>query len=220
MSTDTRPARRPRGRGVETTLALAVLNLLGERPMHPYEMKGLMRERGHERAIHLKDASLYDTVKRLERLGLIDATEVSRAGRRPERTVYAITDAGRHELYSRLVDLLRTPVPEYPRLAGALMFIYTVGKEGAIDALAARAGLLEADVDRVDAERAAADRANASLPRLFGIEDEYAQTMRRAELAWLREIVGELHDGTLEWPVLADVRTVKEGLAAPETPRG
>ena len=41
--------------GLRTPLALAVLNLLHERPMHPYEMQQLMRERGHDQVIKLKD---------------------------------------------------------------------------------------------------------------------------------------------------------------------
>src|ERR671935_409945 len=75
----------------KTPLALAVLNLLNERPMHPYEMRSLMRERGHERAFRLKEASLYDTVERLAGRGFIEPVEVNREGRRPERTIYAIT---------------------------------------------------------------------------------------------------------------------------------
>ena len=214
--TDVTPSVRPRGLP-RTALALAVLNLLGERPMHPYEMKQLMRGRGHERAIRLKDASLYDTVERLARLGLIEATEVSRSGRRPERTVYAITEAGRDDLQAWLLELVSTPAPEYPRLAAALMFIYALGKADAMGALAERAALLEAEIARIDAYQAAikpgADawfrEATAGVgehfPRIFLIEEEYAQAMRRAELDWVRATLSELADGRLEWPALPDV---------------
>ena len=40
----------------------------------------------------------------------------------------------------------------------------------------------------------------ADLPRLFTIEDEYAQAMRHAELQWLRQTIADLKDGSLEWP--------------------
>src|SRR5206468_754012 len=78
-----------------TPLALAVMNLLMERPMHPYEMKSTMKERGHDQVIRLKGGSIYDTVERLEAGGFIKSQETSREGRRPERTVYSITEAGR-----------------------------------------------------------------------------------------------------------------------------
>src|SRR5438876_9967919 len=80
-----------------TPLALAVMNLLMERPMHPYEMKSTMKERGHDQVIRLKGGSIYDTVERLEAGGFIKSQETSREGRRPERTVYSITEAGREE---------------------------------------------------------------------------------------------------------------------------
>ena len=63
--------------------------------MHPYEMAATMRERGKEQNMKIKWGSLYTVVQNLEKHGFIAATETSRQGRRPERTVYAITDAGR-----------------------------------------------------------------------------------------------------------------------------
>ena len=55
-----RPRPLPR-----TPVALSVLNLLNERPMHPYEMRVHIRERGHDRAFKIRESSIYDTVGRL-----------------------------------------------------------------------------------------------------------------------------------------------------------
>jgi DNA-binding PadR family transcriptional regulator len=184
-----------------TLLALAVLNLLNERSMHPYEMRSLMRERGHERAFRLKESSLYDTVERLASHGFIEPVEVNREGRRPERTVYAITELGRDELLVWLTDLTTEPSPEYPPLGAALMFIYALGRDGAITALTYRARALEAEVAKAEAYRRAYAAETPDFPRLFGIEEEYAQAMRRAELDWVRRTVAELRDGSLPWPV-------------------
>ena len=82
-------------RTVPNPLALAVLALLYERPMHPYEMVTTMRERGKHESVKLRYSSLYSVVEALERADLIVPRETERAGRRPERTVYAITEAGR-----------------------------------------------------------------------------------------------------------------------------
>jgi DNA-binding PadR family transcriptional regulator len=179
-----------------------VLNLLNERPMHPYEMRSLMRERGHDRAFPLKEASLYDTVERLAAHGFIESVEVNREGRRPERTIYAITDVGRDELLVWLTELTSMPTPEYPTLAAALMFIYALGRQRAIAALYERARRLEAEIAKMDAYRRAYESENPHFPRLFGIEEEYAQAMRRAELDWVRQTVAELRDGSLPWPVV------------------
>src|SRR5699024_10625982 len=43
-------------------LALAVLTMLYEHPMHPYEMSRTLRERGKEASIRLNHGSLYSVV--------------------------------------------------------------------------------------------------------------------------------------------------------------
>jgi len=196
-----RPRPLPR-----TPIALSVLNLLNERPMHPYEMRSLMRERGHDRAFRIRESSVYDTVARLADRGFIEPVEVNREGRRPERTVYAITEAGRDELMVWLTELTSEPDAEYPAFAAPLMFIYALGRDGAITALRQRAALLEAEISRSDALRRAIAAEIPDFPRIFGIEEEYAQAMRRAELAWVRATVAELRDGTLPWPALSDIQ--------------
>ena len=101
-------------------LALAVLALVLERSMHPYEMASTLRERAKHESIRLNYGSLYGVVEALVRDGLIRALETERAGRRPERTVYAPTEAGREEFLDWLADLLRTPVKEYPQFEAGL----------------------------------------------------------------------------------------------------
>src|SRR5256714_7703179 len=109
-----------------TPLALAVMNLLMERPMHPYEMKSKMKERGHDQVVKIKGGSIYDTVERLEAGGFIKSQETSREGRRPERTVYAITEAGREETRDWLSELLTQPVSDYPQFPAGLAFMAVV----------------------------------------------------------------------------------------------
>src|SRR5438105_886876 len=96
-------------RGPRSALALAVLELLREKPMHPYELQQQLRERGLHHVINLKGGSLYSTVDRLAGAGFVEPLEISRSGRRPERTVYMLTDAGRDELEFWLPELLAQP---------------------------------------------------------------------------------------------------------------
>jgi DNA-binding PadR family transcriptional regulator len=204
---DQRPRRtRPLPR---TPVALSVLNLLNERPMHPYEMRTLMRERRHDRAFRIRESSVYDTVARLADRGFIKPVEVNREGRRPERTVYAITEAGRDELVVWLWELTSEPATEYPAFAAPLMFIYSLGRDRAIAALTQRAARLEADISANDAFRRAYEDEMPKFPRIFAIEDEYAQAMRRAELSWVRGTITGLRDGTFPWPDVEELR--KEG---------
>lgn len=183
-------------------MTLAVLELLSEAPMHPYEMKQKMHERGIERAIPSKAASIYDTVERLTRAGFIEPVVTNREGRRPERTIYQLTSAGADELDSWLRQLLEEPSREFPRFTAALMFLGALRrKEEAIKVLERRAAAFEAQIASSDA---IIRDLPVELPRLFVIEEEYAQAMRRAELEWLRRTIAELKDGSLEWPKMIE----------------
>ncbi|HEY6492979.1 MAG TPA: helix-turn-helix transcriptional regulator [Trebonia sp.] len=189
-----------------TPVALSVLSLLNERSMHPYEMRSLMRERRHDRAFRIRESSVYDTVARLAERGFIEPVEVNREGKRPERTVYAITELGRDELLVWLWDLASEPSAEYPAFAAPLMFIYSLGKDRTIAALQQRAARLEAEISSSDAFRRAYLADIPEFPRIFGIEDEYAQAMRQAELSWVRATVAELRDGIFPWPTTDELK--------------
>jgi DNA-binding PadR family transcriptional regulator len=187
----------------KTLLALAVLELLAEAPMHPYEMNQRMHERHQDRAIPVKQASIYDTVDQLTRAGFIEPLLTNREGRRPERTIYQLTVSGAEELDSWLRKLLEEPTREYPRFGAALMFVGALlHKEEAIKVLERRATAFESEIASADTMIRALP---PELPRLFTIEDEYAQAMRRAELEWLRRTIAELQDGSLEWPQMLEM---------------
>src|ERR687885_1959834 len=113
-------------RRVSNPLALAVLGCLSERPMHPYEISTTLRSRGKEQSIKLNYGSLYSVVEALERHGLIAARETTREGRRPERTVYEITESGVEELEDWLAELLSTPVRDYTSLEAGLSLMPTL----------------------------------------------------------------------------------------------
>ena len=183
-------------RRVSNPLALAVMALLFERPMHPYEMVSLMRERGKHGSVRLRYSSLYSVVGALEREGLISPRETVREGRRPKRTVYGITDAGRAEFLTWLRELLSEPVKEYTQFAAGLSFIAALPPDEAAGLLEERVRLLEEEIGemRLGLEEAA---ERLVLPRLFLIESEHELMLREAELEWLRGLVGEIRAGTL-----------------------
>jgi DNA-binding PadR family transcriptional regulator len=188
-------------RKVSNLLALALLALLAPgRPMHPYEMANVLRRTGKESDIKIKWGSLYTVVQNLERHGFIEATGVDRAGRRPERTVYAITDAGRAELTDWLHELVAEPEPEYPRFGAALSVLGVLPPDEVRVLLGERLRALDADIE---ARRDALSEDGRRVARVFLIEAEYALAMRQAEAAWVRSLLKEIAEGTLsglsEW---------------------
>ena len=186
-------------RKITNTLALAVLGLLQERPMHPYEMAATLRERHKGSSFKVNSGSLYDTVEALERYSWIEAVETVRDGRRPERTVYAFTELGQREFLAWIEELVATPVPEYPKFIAAVSYLGALGPGRACEALARRAEHLESRIE--ETEEALADTVGAGrVPRLFMIEVECALHSWRAELDWTRQTITEIRTGALPWP--------------------
>lgn len=177
------------------TLALAVLGLLMERPSHPYEMAQTLRERNKGTSFKVTTGSLYDVVEGLERDGWIRAVETVREGNRPERTVYEHTEQGLAEFQKWIDELIRVPVNEYPKFIAAVSYVGVLGVEGAVDALTERAEQLTKSIEHTDEYC-----KSVRVPRLFNIEVEYAQAMRRAEVEWLRRTAAEMAAGEIKWP--------------------
>jgi DNA-binding PadR family transcriptional regulator len=198
-------------RKVSNPLALAVMALLYERPMHPYEMVSLMRERGKHESVRLRYSSLYSVVEALERETLISSLGRVREGRRPERTIYGLTEEGRVEFLSWLRELLSEPVKEFTQFAAGLSFLAAVPPAEAAELLRRRIRLLEGEVEEM---RSRLDEvAGQGVPRLFLVESEHELILREAELSWVRGLVREIEDGTLDgleqWEALySERRTV------------
>jgi DNA-binding PadR family transcriptional regulator len=181
---------------VNNPLALAVLACLTEHPMHPYEMATTMRERGKDQSIKLNYGALYTVVEALQQHGLIVAQETERAGRRPERTVYRLTDAGRMELIDWVSELISTPVKEYTRFEAGLSLIPVLPPEDAAALLAQRCDRLEIEISQ---ERSLLQLVSQrGVRRLNLIEGEYLLAMHEAELAWTRQFAEAIRSGTLE----------------------
>ncbi|WIG60791.1 MAG: Transcriptional regulator, PadR family [Ktedonobacterales bacterium] len=199
-------------RKVSNPLALAVMTCLFERPMHPYEMATTLRERGKDQSIKLNYGSLYTVVEALQQHGLIVAQETEREGRRPERTIYRLTDAGRIELIDWVSELLSTPAKEFTRFEAGLSLAGVLPPEDVARLLAQRCNHLETDIAQLRSMLQV--MAQRGLKRMHVIESEYQLAMREAELTWARALAGEIASGTLEgvdeWAAFQRARAEQE----------
>ena len=202
-------------------LALAVLSCLNERPMHPYEISQTLRQRGKDQSIRLNYGALYSVVDSLVKAGFIEARETVREGRRPERTVYAITAAGREEHDEWLSELVSTPVREYHSLETALALILGLPPDEAIRLLGERVVHLKAELGRTDALLKAT--GDLGLAEIFVVEEEFRRAMLAAELTYVEGLVTALREdklsGTAGWrkvhQLLAQGATFEEILDDP-----
>jgi DNA-binding PadR family transcriptional regulator len=192
-------------------LALAILVYLMERERHPYEIATDMRERHLHEAIKLNYGSLYSVIAALERDGLISQRATIRDGRRPERTIYTLTDAGRREALDWLAELVAAPVKEYVRFQAALSLIGVLSPDEVVELLRRRLGTLETRLAVMSAQLSV--RGEIDLPRLFILETEYEQRLLAAERDFVAELLAEIEDGSFER--LDEWRALHEGLHSP-----
>jgi DNA-binding PadR family transcriptional regulator len=185
------------GRKVGNLLALAVLAYLTQGPMHPYELGRLLRDNDDTRSIKFNQGSLYMVVQQLARAGFIVEQETSRDGLRPERTVYALTDAGRRELRDWLRELVGEPQHEYPQFVAALSLIAALPPAEVVELLHRRVRLL--------AEQRAGirDLIDGTLARgvhpLFLVEEEYRLDLLDAESAFVERFVDRITNPETGW---------------------
>jgi DNA-binding PadR family transcriptional regulator len=178
-------------------LAMVVLALLAEAPMHPYRMQQMIKERGKDQVVNVaRRNSIYQTIDRLLRDGLITVQTTARHERRPERTTYQITAEGLATLRRWLRTALAAPAREFPEFPAALALAMLLDPDDVRAQLEARAAMLEQRLAEADATTAS---VRSWLPRLFLIEDEYRSAVTRTELDWVRKLIEDLRSGELAW---------------------
>lgn len=181
-----------------TSLGVMVLALLREDEMHPYEMLRLMRHRRDDRIVPITGGTVYHTVARLERRGLIAEVGVDREGNRPERTTYRLADAGAQALLDWVrEELARIDHPAEFRVA--LAESHNLDRAEVLDLLEQRrAALVEED---------ATTAAGLTQARARGVLDQYLVEVERqaslvaAELVWLDSFIARLTDPGFRWGV-------------------
>jgi DNA-binding PadR family transcriptional regulator len=184
-------------RKVGNLLALAVLSYLSQRPMHPYELGRTLREHGDERSIKFNHGSLYMVVRQLAKAGFIAEKETVREGQRPERTVYALTDAGRREFQEWLRELLEEPRHEYPQFVAALSLVAALPPREVVELLATRRRRLAEQ--RREAAEVVERTVAAGVHPLFLVEEEYRLALLDAEAAFVDDFVARITDPETGW---------------------
>lgn len=178
-------------------LALAVLALLVEEPMHPYRMQQLLRERGKGDVVNIGQRSqLYKTIDRLARDGLIVDHVTERDSTRPERTVFALTAEGHETAQEWTQEMLTAPRHDFPEFVVGLAYLPLL--DPGVVARAVTTRLVELR-GRLAATRAATADVVDVLPRVVLVESEYQVALLEAEIAWVEALADDLRTGKLHW---------------------
>ena len=171
-----------------TPLGVMVLALLSEGDMHTYEMIRLMHMRRDDRLVAITNGTVYHTVARLERAGLIAEVGVDREGNRPERTTYTQTAAGA----AAVGEWVRRELPRVDRPAE-----FRVALAEVMQLLRARrAALAEIHASLVGGRCHALDKG---VPELYLIELSREVALLEAELAWMDATLPRIEHPDFAW---------------------
>jgi DNA-binding PadR family transcriptional regulator len=198
------------------TWEIAVLALLREAPMHPYQMQRLLHLRHKDEILALKRGSLYHAIRRLVANDLIDVEGTGREGRRPERTTYRITPAGTRTFIEVLRRIVATPRLDPPDCMVAMSFLVHLKPEEACALMGERARNLETEIDQLASRLAG---AKTHVDRINLIESEYLLAMLKAERTWVRAMKKEIREGRLAWDLKAILREAAASRKAAGQPR-
>jgi DNA-binding PadR family transcriptional regulator len=177
-------------RKVGNPLALAVLAELLLGPQHPYEIGRRLKEHGKDRNIKYNRGSLYMVVEQLRKAGFVSGQETVRDTPRPERTVYALTDAGRAEFYDWMRELVAEPVHEYPQFGVALSLLSVIAPAEAAGLLRRRLAALAEEAGEIRATIKGA--ADGGLLWVFLVEEEYRLALVEAESRFVTGLIESL----------------------------
>jgi DNA-binding PadR family transcriptional regulator len=180
-------------------LALAILCLLENGPMHPYGIQRLIKQWGKDQVVNVgQRTSLYRMIVRLEDAGLIAVGDTERDERYPERTTYHLTDAGRTTSRQWLADILRSPRNEFPEFPAALSFLMMLKPAEAIELFDRRHAQVAQRIADLTSDLGS-EIEGYEIPAVAFVETEYQLAMANAELGWLAATLDALRTGKLSW---------------------
>jgi len=177
-------------RKVANPLGLSVLAWLMTGPMHPYELGRRLQETGMDRSVKFNRGWLYMVVEQLRKAGFVAEQHTVRDSQRPERTVYALTDDGRTELYDWMRELVAEPQHEYLQFGVALSLLSVLPPVEAVELLTRRLASLKAAAEEI---RDTIQTATAGgVGWVFLIEEEYRLAVLDAESAFVARLMQSL----------------------------
>ena len=160
---------------------IVVLSLLAEQPRHGYDLDRVIEQRGYRQWTSLAFSSVYYLLKRLSERGLLEPDE----GSQGRRTVFRVTDAGRHELRNAASARVLSPAPPSAGVLPALNAYPRLDDPALVALLEQRVEALLGRLDELRALRAQVDEEHALA--IF----DYEILRQEADLAWTRSLLKE-----------------------------
>jgi DNA-binding PadR family transcriptional regulator len=131
-----------------TDAELLLLGLIAEMPRHGYQLEQEIERRRMREWTRIGFSSIYFVLGKLEQAGFVSATNA--AGAKARKT-FKLTVAGRRVLVAETLMALSTYRPTYSSVLLGMIHWQALGREQALEALAARGHAVSAELARLRA---------------------------------------------------------------------
>lgn len=171
---------------------LMLLGLLADGPKHGHLVRRIAELSNVQEWASIQPGALYGLLHRLAGEGLVSEVRTEKVGRRPARTVYAITHQGRLEL----ATLRERALAEIGLGSSAIDVVLTFGVPDADtlrDLLAVRRKRVELLLDETVAHRGRDTKAGHLSPSDVAVFRHWEHRLR-AEIAWHDEIEPDIDE--------------------------
>jgi DNA-binding PadR family transcriptional regulator len=174
---------------------LVILGLLQEKPLHGYELKHIIEQ-------HMGDwtniafGSIYFALGKLKDEGFVEIISEEKIGNRPSRNVYKITDKGKLEFLSILKEIWQRYEREYYPLDIALAFSSILPADEVKKYINDRIVKLEETLTRLNNHKKE-QLALPEMPKFASAVFSHTEYHLKAELNWLKELLGDICKGLL-----------------------
>jgi DNA-binding PadR family transcriptional regulator len=194
-------ANRLPGSGEVTRLTL--LSLLSAGPSHGYGLRAQMESWRMDAWANIRYGSIYQVLGRMEAEGLVKVVSHGADGRRPARSTYAITEAGREELHRLLRAAWATPTLEVQPVNVALSMVGMglLPAEEIEECLVKRLAALEQGAAEIKAEEQRSLALCAGYPGAAQVLADHFNHFHRlveAERAWAAQVLEHVRDGSYQ----------------------
>jgi DNA-binding PadR family transcriptional regulator len=184
------------------TSRLVILGFLRGRPLYGYEIKQMI-ERIMGDWTNIAFGSIYFALKKLSEEGFVEKAGTEQEGRRPSRTVYRITDAGRAEFMRLLRETWDNVERQTFSFDIGLSLMSALPIEEAKGSLKKRVAQLEHTLSFLDSHQEE-QLADENVPRAFASAIfSHHRSHLQTELEWTRGLLQNVENGEfdaeLEW---------------------
>ncbi len=174
---------------------LLILGVLtAHSPAHGYSIRRQLETWRAEQWAHIAYGSIYFALSKMAEEGLVEMIASDQVGKRPARTLYAVTDAGKTEFQRLLREYWWERKPVVDPFQVALSFMHRMPTDELLAAMRTRAGVLRAMLEGLTW---APDMKALGAPRHIIENYRLVRYHMEAELRWTEEAIEKVERGEL-----------------------